>query len=655
MSKDKTPSKKLDLTPGRLGYAFDWEQRDVLEARGAEPELVLRHFKDSFPKFNPTADAMGVIDILDQGQQGSCFPAGTKVTMHDGQLKNIEDIRFGDGVLTHQGRTRQVIDTMQRLYTGDLYRFFVKGWGTIRMTADHVVRVWRDGKLFWLRADEIVETDKMVVSRGIAEQSVRFIDVADYVEDLHCDGDRVAAKHSPDWVPRFIPADDLTCYVLGLYVAEGSTDRTCAGLVNRAVFTMHEDEQFEHQQIVRFAERIGVAATIQKRPTSKAVHVRLQGCVIGRLLEKLCGKFCNQKHVPPFILRGTESQKLAFARGYFAGDGSRAKYDSGRVAASGNCVRSLQVHSATASRVLSQQLSTILVSIGMKPGRTLTKKREHQRFSSYQTYLYGSDAVQFVGDAADSFAAANGKTPYKWCDEGQLRPIRTIEREAVVDFPVYDITVDEDHSFVAQGLIVHNCQGHALAQVFSICYFLATGRREAFSRAAGYYLAQKRDGIRGDKGSTLSGGQWVATQHGMCLESDWPYPSRYNPGMPPSAQNKFLFKLQTTKPFKDLESMLQWLDEGLPIQIGLTWNNSCDQEVVDNYNGNSGGGHSTVFWQRRANKNVVNWNSWGRRWAGDGVHEWTPESIKRALASRWTVFIGYAPAGMSFPQPQPIS
>lgn len=326
MSKDKRP---IDLTPGLLGYAFDWEQHDELESRGQEPELVLKQFKDTFPKFNTAADPLGVVDILDQGQQGSCFPAGTKVTMHDGQLKNIEDVRFGDGVLTHQGRTRQVIDTMQRLYSGDLYRFFVKGWGTIRMTADHVVRVWRDGNLFWVRADEVIETDKMVVSRGVQEQPAKFIDVADYVENLQCDGDRVAAKHSPDWVPRFIPADDLTCYVLGLYVAEGSTDRTCAGLVNRAVFTMHKDEHFEHEQIVSFAERIGVSVSIQKREASKAVHIRLQGCVIGRLLEKLCGKFCNKKHVPPFILTGSNSQKLAFARGYFAGDGSRARYDSG--------------------------------------------------------------------------------------------------------------------------------------------------------------------------------------------------------------------------------------------------------------------------------------------------------------------------------------
>jgi len=198
------------------------------------------------------------------------------------------------------------------------------------------------------------------------------------------------------------------------------------------------------------------------------------------------------------------------------------------------------------------------------------------------------------------------------------------------------------------------CQGHALATVFSICYFLATGRKEAFSRAAGYYLAQKKDGIRGDMGSTLSGGQWVATQNGMCLEADWPYPSRYNPSMPSSAQNKFLFKLQVTKPFRDIDAMTEWAEQGLPIQCGILWNSSCDREVVDNYRGGTGGGHSTVFWQRR-NQNFRMINSWSARWCEDGCNEWTAESIKRCMADRFAVFIGYAPSGMSFPTPKPLS
>lgn len=200
-----------------------------------------------------------------------------------------------------------------------------------------------------------------------------------------------------------------------------------------------------------------------------------------------------------------------------------------------------------------------------------------------------------------------------------------------------------------------SCQGHALSQVFSICYFLATGRTEAFSRAAAYYLSQKKDGISGDKGSTLSGGQWVATQHGLCLESDWPYPQRYNPGQPPSASGKFNFKLKATKPLTEIDAITAWLDSGLPVQTGLTWNSTCDQEVVSNYSSRSGGGHSTVFWQRRASGNIVNINSWGTQWNGDGVHEWTIDSVMAALQGRNNVFIGYAPDGMSFPQPAAIS
>ena len=96
-----------------------------------------------------------------------------------------------------------------------------------------------------------------------------------------------------------------------------------------------------------------------------------------------------------------------------------------------------------------------------------------------------------------------------------------------------------------------SCQGHSLSTIFTICYFLITGRIEYFSRAAAYYLSQRKDGIRGDRGSTLNGGRWVATQHGLCLESHWAYPSRYNP-KEPSGIN-YPFKLVASKPTRDID------------------------------------------------------------------------------------------------------
>lgn len=221
-------------------------------------------------------------------------------------------------------------------------------------------------------------------------------------------------------------------------------------------------------------------------------------------------------------------------------------------------------------------------------------------------------------------------------------------------FPVFNTTADPlgAVSVLNQGN-QGSCQGHSLALIFSINYFLATGRREAFSRACGYYVSQSYDGIRSDSGSTLSGGVKCATQHGMCLESDWPYPSRYDPRQPSGVE--YPYKLKSTKPMRSVDDCRNWLQLGLPIQTGIKWNDSCSREIVDNWQPLRGsGGHSTTFWQLSQSGNVKNINSWGNTWNGDGVHEFTFGSIARLLQDSNTVLIGYAPDAMSFPTPTPI-
>lgn len=196
------------------------------------------------------------------------------------------------------------------------------------------------------------------------------------------------------------------------------------------------------------------------------------------------------------------------------------------------------------------------------------------------------------------------------------------------------------------------CQGHALATTFQICYFLATGRWLRFSRACGYYLAQKHDGIRGDRGSTLSGGRWVATEHGMCLEEHWPYPSRYDPRQPSGIN--FEFKMRTTKPFRDIDQAMEWIKLGLPIQTGVIWGSNLSREFVTRAD-TRGGGHSTCLWCHDDESNVRNINSWGDGWNGDGVHTWSVDAFDQMLRNDRSSFIGYAPDGMMFPTPEPLS
>jgi len=195
-----------------------------------------------------------------------------------------------------------------------------------------------------------------------------------------------------------------------------------------------------------------------------------------------------------------------------------------------------------------------------------------------------------------------------------------------------------------------SCQGHSLALIFTICYFLATGRVEFFSRAAAYYLSQKKDGINGDRGSTLSGGQYVATQHGLCLEKDWPYPSRYNPAEPQGVS--YPFKMVAAQPTSDIELITRALDMGLPVQDGIIWDSSVSRTISTDYKGTGGGGHSTTLWTKRG-ENYRRINSWGL-WDGDGCNENTPRSLKQQVEHRYSSHVIYAPAGMIYPEQEPV-
>lgn len=190
------------------------------------------------------------------------------------------------------------------------------------------------------------------------------------------------------------------------------------------------------------------------------------------------------------------------------------------------------------------------------------------------------------------------------------------------------------------------CQGHSLAAMFSTCFYLATGMVRHFSRGGAYYLSQKRDGLRGDVGSTLSAGMWVATQHGLCTEEDWPYPDRYNPTEPRGLAYKY--KVVASRPTKDPEEIMEALDLGLVVQDGLIWTNELERSIVTNYTGRGGvGGHSTMLWRKNTRGNYWRRNSWGK-WDLDGYNENTPQALKQQILHSQSDHIIYAPAGMMY-------
>lgn len=653
------------------GWRQDLEDPAFLESASVPAELLM--MSDLPDKVDPRQSKLaeiGWLRVENQGSIGSCFPAGVLVTMADGLQKPIEELKYGEFVLSHNRIARRVIDTMRRDYTGNMYEFFVQGWGRLEMTADHVVPVRRNNGIEWVRADEVLADDLMLVSAGVEAAPVTQVDVANFLDGMQVveDGDRLAALGADHSMPRYLVLDELTCWALGLFVAEGSTDNSPSGLPFRSAWTLHVKETKYVRKLTEWAKSLGLDVEVSQRKGSKAQNVRISCGVLASFLKSVCGRFCNKKRVPVFILNGSHSQKLAFLRGYYDGDGSSTKNDRECIAPSGNVYVLNQVHCATASRELAIQVSQLAVSIGMKPGRTLTRARSHQRFDSHQVYLYGTDACKMY--PSELHNREKSKRHLVSDELGQWRKIREINVRKVENLPVFDITVEQDHSFIADGIGVHNCQGCSLTECAEYCYPIATGGKVVqLSMMYAYLRSQQMDGINGDRGSTLSGGT-KAAREGICTNEVGPYPGRY-PGwgwitdtMKKDAEK---YRLKSVVRITDSDNAKQFIGSGIGIiHIGIGWGGSMSPDsngCIRSYRGGGGGGHAVVYCGylpddlvgQRSSKGY--WfllkNSWGSRWGKSGYAYCDPAVIDQQIRSGGT-FVGRSDMETPTPRPLPV-
>ena len=191
------------------------------------------------------------------------------------------------------------------------------------------------------------------------------------------------------------------------------------------------------------------------------------------------------------------------------------------------------------------------------------------------------------------------------------------------------------------------CQGHAISSALELCSCIAIGEKSLeLSRAMGYYETQRLDGIRGDKGSTISGGAKLAMNTGICTEDLWPYPSKYS-NKRPSNYNAVLssakrFKVGKRVRIESWDGFTTFLEAGLgAISLGIRWNKSVNREHVTDFRC-GGGGHalSAAQMSKKRPGEIDILNSWGTRWGDNGWATWNQKAVEKMFRDKFTVIIG---------------
>lgn len=357
--------------------------------------------RDSFRSFNKKA----VRDILTYDQW--CNFAGTLVMMADGTQRPIESIQPGEEVITHKGRVRRVTDVMSRPYSGRAVELNYRG-GTYRVTDGHPIYAAPSlrGKLSWMPAGELRRGHYAVAP--LSESPQRPV--------------------SAPW--GNVCAEDA--WVIGRYVADGFL----IGAETR--FSISDEVTLD--RIEQWADRVGWRSVITEDGPNCWL-VRLTGQPNwSQWLADTCGQGAPNKRLPREILDASTDLIAASIAGLLDGDG----YWKGT-----SCVLS------TTSLDLLSTVRLACARLGFHVTWSETTNASQGWASCWQARFSGPAFREAMKPhhsleipSRESQLVVDGG--YTWL------PLQ-VKHFEVEDEQVFNLEVEEDHSYIANGIASHNC------------------------------------------------------------------------------------------------------------------------------------------------------------------------------------------------------
>lgn len=335
-------------------------------------------------------------------QEYYCFKADTLVTTNRGQVP-IVDIREGDMVLTHTNRMRKVTNCIVHQHDGEMVR--IKSYGNgkdLVCTPNHPIRVYNkeNQSYMWKPAGTLVKGDRITYPRRLTGKSI---------------------------------VTEAFAKLVAWFVAEGSCSK------NAVQFTLHSNETPYHEEITRLASELGYEAKINILSDSQTAQIYIYDTDLQDRLVSLCGSGANNKHIPFDIIKGHEK---AVWETLIKGDGCEIedKY--------------VWWSYATVSEKLAYDMQQLSIMLGLRagitcqPGSNVVQGREVNAQDRYNVQIRQCNNSKY--DAKNNDIA-------KYCMHSAVREISFEYYKG----PVYNLSVQYDESYVAEGRVVHNCSFEA--------------------------------------------------------------------------------------------------------------------------------------------------------------------------------------------------
>ncbi|MGB9883370.1 MAG: Fe-S cluster assembly protein SufB [Microgenomates group bacterium] len=364
-----------------------------------------------------------------------CLLAGEQIITIDG-VKNIEAIKPGDFVFTHQGTFEKVKAIMTRKYQGDLYQLIpLSSENAIYLTKEHpVLAIKRDKVLVkrkkrnnWLPE---VDTKKLV------KEKPEFIEVSKLKK-----GDFVIFPKIKNIKKDNYSFTKEEMELMGFYLAEGSAfyhKKLNQYVVN---FSFSKKEKENIKRVMYLIKKI-----VNKTPNLNIIDKKNEARIsvysknLYDLLIENCYKHANEKKLSEAVINQDKRnlEKLFWA--YFKGDGNLSLKDTPKG-------KSCLYRVSTTSKILAYQMQIVLNKLGI--------------FATLRSRKGGQDKI--LGrdiNRKDQYIITFTK-PKKWSeiretDDYFIVPIKQIKKTSFQG-EVFNLEVKNYNSYLAKGIALHNC------------------------------------------------------------------------------------------------------------------------------------------------------------------------------------------------------
>lgn len=371
-----------------------------------------------------------------------CFPAGTLILTKRGNVP-IETVRIGDYVFTHAGKWQNVTSVMSRISenTLTLKGGFCPGLIT---TSEHPIYA-SSGK---------IRKYKPQSERGrgnwydILFSAPEWIN-AESMNGMYWASPIISGQNAPPKVEKTknnnssgkqsksLHVSPALMWIIGAWVGDGWIRRRKdrCGNISGLVVSCPESET---DYFLKKAEDASLKVTVAKcRTTDKLI---VSSRALGEWVLNNFGEHCHSKSIPSWMYECEDKFKRAFLDGYVWADGCINDSEGGWQA-------------TTVSKSLSIGIAMIAQSLGFfcsiyhekREGKCVIEGRTCNQRSTYQ--IVG----RFKKKQSSNFRIDNHA--FSLCrsviQSGEMR--------------VFNISVNEDESYVADGIVVHNCQGLSVA------------------------------------------------------------------------------------------------------------------------------------------------------------------------------------------------